>query len=154
MATRLMSRSPEDLSPQLGDASGPPFAPLGSIERRQQTPRVSWRPEQVSGLNQPGKFAGRNESHISRPSPPNNHGLLPIHNLIQNAGQVVTQPCIRGFGCHQPPALLCRIPVRSPFGRNIARGYLCSDRRPAVISAAALTELASASPVATHSTVR
>jgi hypothetical protein len=56
------------------------------VQCRQQAPRVSWRPEQVSGLDQPGKFIGRNESDVSRPSASNDDRLPLIHDLIQNAG--------------------------------------------------------------------
>src|ERR1035437_4687834 len=46
--------------------------------------------KQVSGLDQPGEFTSRNESDISRPSASKDDSLLLVHNLIQNAGQVLT----------------------------------------------------------------
>jgi hypothetical protein len=86
MASRLTSRFTEDLSPQFGDAFRFRFAPACPMQGLQQTPRIPWRPEQVSGLDQPRKFISRNESDVSRPSASDDYRLPLIHNLIQNAG--------------------------------------------------------------------
>ena len=86
MANRLTSRFTEDLSPQFGDAFRLRFAPARPMQGRQQTARVPWRPEQVSGLDQPCQFVGRNESNVSRPSASNDDRLPLIHDLIQDAG--------------------------------------------------------------------
>ena len=107
MATRLRSRFTEHLPPQLGGGRGFSFAAAGSMQCRQQTPCVARRPEQVGCFHQPGEFASRNESHISRPSAPDDDRLLLIHNLIQNGGQVLTQAGICGFRWHRPPLHYC-----------------------------------------------
>jgi len=73
------------------------------MQRSEQASRVPRRPEQVSGLDQPREFTSRNESNIPRPSAPNDDSFLLIHDLIQNAGQVLTQSCICGFSCHLQP---------------------------------------------------
>jgi len=56
----------------------------------------------VSGLNQAGKFSGRNQGHVTRASASHNDRFLLIHDVIQNAGQVLSQACVRGLGCHDP----------------------------------------------------
>jgi hypothetical protein len=101
MASSLTPGFTEDLSPQFGDTRGFRFAPLGSMQCRQQTPCIPRRPKQVSRLNQPGEFSSRNEGNVSRASPPNDYRFLLIDDLIQNAGQVRAEARIRGFSCHQ-----------------------------------------------------
>lgn len=98
-----MSRSTEGRSPQLSGASGFSLALFGAMQRRQQTPRIAWRPEQVRGLNQPGEFIGRNESNVSRAFASNDYSFLLVDNPVQNAGQILTQTCVCGLSCHLPP---------------------------------------------------
>jgi hypothetical protein len=86
MASRLTPRFTEDLSPQFGYAFRFRFAPACPIEGRQQTPRIPWGTKQVSGLNQPRKFVGRNESDVSRPSAPDDYRLPLVHDLVEHAG--------------------------------------------------------------------
>jgi hypothetical protein len=90
------------------------------MQRRQQTPCIPRRPKQVSRLNQPGEFSSRNESNVSRASPPNDYRFLLIDDLIQNAGQILAEACIRSFSCHQlyPFLILYRTPVRRPKSKQ------------------------------------
>jgi hypothetical protein len=122
MASRLTSRFTEDLSPQFGDAFRFRSAPARPIEGRQQTPRIPWGTKQVSGLNQPGKFIGRNESDVSRPSSPDDYGLPLVHDLIEHAGQVCTQACICGFSRHEPPCPYCTGFLYGRTGRTARLG--------------------------------
>jgi hypothetical protein len=107
IATRLPCRGTGHLSPQFSYAYGLCFPSLGSTQRRQQTPRVPWRPEQVGGLDEPSELAGGNEGHIARTSAPDDNGFLLVYHLIQNAGQVCTEARIRRFNRHRTPCLYC-----------------------------------------------
>ncbi len=129
MANRLPSLFTENLSPQIGDALGFHFAPARPMQGRQQSARVPWRTEQVSGLDQPRQFIRRNKSHVSRPSASNDDRLPLIHDLIQNAGQVRAQARICGFRRHEPPCYIVQDSCTRRIGRTLGRGTSISTGR-------------------------
>jgi hypothetical protein len=88
MATRLASRFTEELSPQIGDSFRLGTPPAHPMQGCQQTPRVPWRTEQVSGFHQAGEFSSRNEGNVSRAPASNDDRFLLIDDLIQNTGKV------------------------------------------------------------------
>jgi hypothetical protein len=85
MAARLLSRCTEHLSPQLSYAYRLCVSAFGSTQRRQQTPCVPWRAQQVGCFDEPSEFGSRNQGNIARASAPYDNGLLLVHDLIQNA---------------------------------------------------------------------
>jgi hypothetical protein len=48
----------------------------------QQTPGVSWRPEQVRSFDKSGQFARRDKRNITSAPPPNDNCLLIVNNLV------------------------------------------------------------------------
>ena len=54
----------------------------------------------MSGLDEPGEFAGGNEGNIAGSSASNDHRFLLVHNLIEKPGKVFTETRIRCFSWH------------------------------------------------------
>ncbi len=72
----------------------------------------------MSGLNEPGEFAGGNEGNIPGSSTSNNDRFLLVHNLIENAGQVFTKACICRFRRHRTPYCTAFLYVRTLYRRS------------------------------------
>jgi len=86
--------------PERVDALPFDLSPIRSMQRRQQPSGVPWRPQQISGLDQSSQLRSRNKRHITTAFPSDNHRLLPVDDLIKNAGQVLAQARICGFRVH------------------------------------------------------
>jgi hypothetical protein len=82
---------------------------LGSTQRRQQTPRVAWRSQQMGGLDESSEFGGGNEGDVARTSAPDDNGFLLVYNLIQNVRQVLAEARIRRFNRHGTPSSHCTV---------------------------------------------
>jgi hypothetical protein len=67
----------------------------------------------MRSFQEASKFGGRKQSHVAGSPSPDNHHILVIHHLIENAGEVFTQTRVCRFpGHHAPQSVLYRIPVR------------------------------------------
>lgn len=142
IAARLASRFTEHLSPQLRHRTRPLFAAFRSLDRPKQTPRIPWRAQQVSGLDQPGEFVGGNKRHIARSSAPHDYRLLLVHHPVENASQILAKTRIGCFRSHRIASfLLYSFPVQlaaeQPLLRLSARHHQelaflshCRFRRP------------------------
>ncbi len=82
------------------------------------------------------QFGGGKQSDVARSTSPDNHRILLIDHLVENAGQILTQTRICCFpGHHAPQFVLYSIPVRvrrsqrltstRPFSRPRACSVLC-----------------------------
>jgi hypothetical protein len=112
MAVRLSCRSTEHLAAQSGYGCRLYSALFGSPESRQQTARVSRRPQQMSGLDKALQLIRGEKGDIPSALPPNNHCFLLVHNPIKHAGEILAKTGVRSFSRHGAPASLYRIPVR------------------------------------------
>ena len=72
-----------------------------------KTPRIPGGAQQVSGLDEPGKFAGGKEGNVAGSPASNDHRFLLVHDLIENAGQVFTEARVRRFSRHRTPFSYC-----------------------------------------------
>jgi len=88
-ARRLLSLATADLAAQIGHIRGLSFALPGTFERRQQTPGIGRRPEQVRRLHQSRQLTSGYESHVPRASASHDNRLLPVRDLIQYAIQIL-----------------------------------------------------------------
>jgi len=61
----------------------------------------------VRSLNETGEFAGRKKSDVACTPPPDDHGFLLVHDLIENAGQILTEAAVRRFTRHGAPNWYC-----------------------------------------------
>jgi len=61
----------------------------------------------VCRFDETGEFGGRKKGDVARSPPPNDHGFLLIHYLIENTGQVFTEAGVRRFSRHDAPNRYC-----------------------------------------------
>jgi hypothetical protein len=67
----------------------------------------------MRSFQEASEFGGRKQSDVAGSPAPHNHHILLVDNLVENAGEIFTQTCIRCFpGHHALPAILYSIPVR------------------------------------------
>jgi hypothetical protein len=57
----------------------------------------------VCSFYEPGEFGGRKKGDAARSPPPNDHGFLLVHYLIENGGQIFTKAGVRRFTRHEAP---------------------------------------------------
>jgi hypothetical protein len=57
----------------------------------------------MGSFHETGEFGGRKKGDVARSTPANDHGFLPVHNLMENAGQIFTEAGVRGFTRHEAP---------------------------------------------------
>ena len=67
----------------------------------------------MCSFHETGELGGRKQGDVARSAPPNDHGFLLVHHLIENPGQIFTKAGVRRFTRHEAPQLLLySIPVR------------------------------------------
>jgi hypothetical protein len=57
----------------------------------------------VGSFHETCEFGGRKKSDVARSPPSNDHGLLLVHNLIENASQIFTKAGVCRFTRHEVP---------------------------------------------------
>ena len=86
-----------------------------------------------------GEFGGRKKGDVARSPPPDDHGFLLVHHLIQNAGQIFTEPGVRRFTRHEAPNWYCTVFLYGKRGSEDSLDSLRHQvypRRPTVLSQA------------------
>jgi hypothetical protein len=63
----------------------------------------------VCRFHETGEFGGRKKGDVARSPPPNDHGFLLVHDLIENAGQIFTEAGVRRFTRHDAPNWYCTV---------------------------------------------
>jgi hypothetical protein len=106
----------------------------------------------VCSFHETGEFGGRKKGDVARSPPPNDHGFLLVHHLIENAGQILTEAGVRGFTRHEAPNWYCtaflygsgdqgvRFQDRSAHFPLIEPQRECRGRGPTPLCPAARTE--------------
>ena len=119
------------------------------------SPRARFACGNVQGALCPSNARLPSASHTARSALRRNGrkpSTRPEGALALDSARLYVQPP-RHFTLSNPRAVRHRMWV-TMFGRHLTRSYRCSDRLSVAIDAAALRELASASPTAAHNTVR
>ena len=57
----------------------------------------------MGSFQETGEFRGRKKCDVAPAPSPNDHGFLLIYNLIENAGQILTEARIGRFTRHEAP---------------------------------------------------
>ena len=69
----------------------------------------------MRSFQEASEFGGRKQSDVAGSPSPDNHHILLVHHLVENAGEIFTQTGICCFpGHHAPQSELYSIPVRPP----------------------------------------
>ena len=58
-------------------------------------------------FHETGEFGGGKKRDVARSPPPNNHGFLLVHHLVEHASQIFTEPGVRCFTRHEAPDWYC-----------------------------------------------
>src|SRR5579864_6987798 len=67
----------------------------------------------MRGFQEGSEFGGGKQSDVAGSPSPDNHRILLVDHLVENAREILTQPRICCFpGHHEPPPVLYSIPVR------------------------------------------
>ena len=67
----------------------------------------------MRSFQEASEFSGRKQSDVAGSPPPDNHHILLVDHLIENAGEIFTQTRICCFPRHHSPqSVLYSIPVR------------------------------------------
>jgi hypothetical protein len=83
---------------KLGHAAGSCSSAPGAAERRQQTSRIPWRSQKVSGPDEPGQLGGRKEGSVARSLAADDDRFLLVHNLIENGDEICPKAGVGGLG--------------------------------------------------------
>ena len=73
----------------------------------------------MCSFHETGEFGGRKKGDVARSPPPNDHGFLLVHHLIENAGQILTEAGVRGFTRHEAPNWYCTAFLYGSGGQGI-----------------------------------
>ena len=61
----------------------------------------------MCSFHETGEFGGREKGDVACSPPPNDHGFLLVHHLIENTGQILTKAGVRRFKRHEAPNWYC-----------------------------------------------
>ena len=75
----------------------------------------------MCSFHETGEFGGRKEGDVARAPPPNDHGFLLVHHLIENAGQICTEAGVRRFTRHEAPNWYCTVFLYGSGGQAFAQ---------------------------------
>jgi len=67
----------------------------------------------MCSFQEASEFGGRKQGDVAGSPSPDNHRILLVHHLVENAGEIFTQARVCSFpGHHTPQFVLYSIPVR------------------------------------------